>query len=313
MPGHTFSRREFLAQATALSSCLLGPAAGDSGAQTEPPFSLRYLLASSLYGYADLADVVRQVPLCGAGALDIWPRIHGNQREQLDELGEARFAELLRQNQVSLGCITQFPLGPFRLEHEMRLAQRFGCPTIVTGAEGPKPRKGSELKAAVRQFVDRLGPQLDLAAECGVTLAIENHANNLIESPDSLKWLVEFRPSQHLAVALAPYHLPQDESLLCHLIRALAPDGIAIFYAWQHGMGCMQKLPKDQELLQLPGRGALDFAPLLAALEETQYAGWTEIFMHPVPRGIPIRETTQAVTTEICQARDYLQACLQQR
>ncbi len=311
MTGQECNRREFLAQAAAVSSSILGPAVGATWAQTEPAFSLRYLLASSLYGYTELAEVVRQVPMCGANALDIWPRVHGNQREQLDEMGEARFAELLRQNQVSLGCISQFPLGPFRLEHEMKLAQRFGCPTIVTGAEGPKQLQGSELKAAIHQFVNRLRPHLDLAAECGVTLAIENHANSLIESPDSLKWLIEFRPSEHLAVALAPYHLPQDEALLSDLIRALAPDGIAIFYAWQHGMGCMQKLPKEQELMQLPGRGALDFTPLLAALQETQYAGWTEIFMHPVPRGIPIRETTQQVTAEICQARDYLQACLQ--
>jgi hypothetical protein len=40
------------------------------------------------------------------------------------------------------------------------------------------------------------------------------------------------------------------------------------------------------------------------------YRGWTEIFMHPVPRGIPIRDTTPAVTTEINCARDYLAKCL---
>jgi sugar phosphate isomerase/epimerase len=81
---------------------------------------------------------------------------------------------------------------------------------------------------------------------------------------------------------------------------------MAVFYAWQHGMGCMTKLPKEQELLQMPGRGELDFGPLLQALADVDYRGWTEIFMHPVPRGIPILDTTAAVTEEINRARTYL-------
>jgi len=83
-----------------------------------------------------------------------------------------------------------------------------------------------------------------------------------------------------------------------------------MFYAWQHGNGCMTRLPKQEELLQLPGRGPLDFTPLLKALREIQYQGWTEIFMHPVPRGIPILETAEEVTNEINRSREYLAECL---
>jgi len=75
-------------------------------------------------------------------------------------------------------------------------------------------------------------------------------------------------------------------------------------------MGCMKKLPKEQELLQMPGRGSLDFAPLLAALKQIGYQGWTEVFMHPVPRGIPILKPTSAVTEEINRARRYLETLL---
>ena len=60
----------------------------------------------------------------------------------------------------------------------------------------------------------------------------------------------------------------------------------------------------------MPGKGTLDFAPLLAALKEINYHGWTEIFMHPVPRGIPIHETAAEVTREINVARDYLETQL---
>ena len=72
----------------------------------------------------------------------------------------------------------------------------------------------------------------------------------------------------------------------------------------------MKKLPKEEELLQMPGRGELDFTPLFAALKNINYKGWTEIFMHPVPRGIPILETTAEVTAEINRARKYINTCL---
>ena len=180
---------------------------------------------------------------------------------------------------------------------------------MVTGGRGPKSLKGSELKSGVAEFIEKMKPHLEVAEQNGVTIAIENHSNNLIDSPDALKWLAELRPSKHLAIALAPYHLPQDEKLLAELIVSLG-NSIAIFYAWQHGMGCHEKLPKEQELLQMPGRGKLDFAPMLSALKQINYLGWTEIFMHPVPRGIPILEPTSAVTREINRSREYLKKTL---
>lgn len=75
-------------------------------------------------------------------------------------------------------------------------------------------------------------------------------------------------------------------------------------------MGCHQKLPKEQELLQMPGRGDLNFGPLVSALKRIDYKGWTEIFMHPVPRGVPILETAAEVTAEINRSRNYLDALL---
>jgi sugar phosphate isomerase/epimerase len=192
----------------------------------------------------------------------------------------------------------------------MRLAQRLGCGTIVTGGEGPVGLTGGELKQAVAKFVEAMKPHLAVAEETGVTIAIENHAKNLIDAPDSLRYLADMRPSPHLAIALAPYHLPQDTELLSGLIRELG-DSLEVFYAWQHGQGCMERLPKEQELLQMPGRGELDFGPLLSALQAINFRGWTEIFMHPVPRGIAILETPAQVTEEINRSRSYLSSLLE--
>ena len=152
-------------------------------------------------------------------------------------------------------------------------------------------------------------PHLEIAEQTGVTIAIENHSSSLIQSPDSMKWLHELRPSKKISIAFAPYHLPQDEKVLSSLISDLR-GGIEMFYAWQHGMGCMKKLPKEQELLQMPGRGKLDFQPLMASLAAIEYTGWFEIFMHPVPRGIPILPTAEEVTDEINRSRSYLETKL---
>ena len=277
---------------------------------SETPFELNYILASCMYGTLSLAEIVPEVKKIGSEHIDIWPRVHGNQREQVEAMGNAAFADLLADHGVGLGIATRFDLGPFGLADEMAFCQEFGASLIVTGSEGPKGLAGEELRVAVADFAEGLKPHIATAEKHGITISIENHSSALIESPDSMRWLIEFTDSPNLGIALAPYHLPDDAELVAQLIEDLGP-GLALFYAWQHGMGCHEKLPKEQELMQLPGRGDLDFAPILSALKKITFPGWTEIFMHPVPRGIPILDTAADVTDEINRARHYLDALAQ--
>ncbi|MDP6777308.1 MAG: TIM barrel protein, partial [Candidatus Latescibacteria bacterium] len=262
---------------------------------TDAGFRLRYILPSCLYGTLPLSEILPEVAAIGAEGLDIWPRVHGNQREQVEEMGHEAFGELLDAHGVRLAISTRFDLGPFELRDEIAFVCALGGSLLVTGSKGPKGLEGDELRAAVSEFAEGLRPHIAAAEAHGVTIAIENHGNALIETPESMKWLIEFTRSPHLGIALAPYHLPDDAAWVSSLIGNLG-DGLALFYAWQHGMGCQEKLPKEQELLQLPGRGDLDFSSILAALKRIGYTGWTEIFMHPVPRGIPILDTAAEVT-----------------
>jgi sugar phosphate isomerase/epimerase len=311
-PMSDLSRRTFLGSLGAVCGTSLLPATAMCRVlEWARSFELRYMVASCMYGYMYIGEILPELAKCGSSQIDLWPKRHGNQREQLQDLGEDLFQQQLDRHNVKVGCLTQYPLGPFGLKEEMQLAKRLGCSLIVTGGDGPKGLAGDELKKAVSVFAEKMKPHLEVAEEHGVTIAIENHANDLFETADSLRWLREFAPSKRLAVALAPYHLPQVPEELAQLIRDLG-DSIAMFYAWQHGDGCMTKLPKEQELLQLPGRGPLDFAPLLKAMSDIQYQGWTEIFMHPVPRGIPILETAQEVTAEINRSREYLAGLLKE-
>ena len=271
----------------------------------DKPFELNYILASCMYGTTPLAEIVPEVKKSGNEHIDIWPRVHGNQREQVESMGNDVFAALLATHEVGLGISTRFDLGPFGLAEEMAFAQEFGASLIVTGSTGPKGLVGEELRAAVADFAEALKPHIAAAEKHDITISIENHGSALIETPDSMKWLIEFTNSPHLGIALAPYHLPDDAQLVAQLIKDLG-QGLALFYAWQHGMGCHEKLPKEQELMQMPGRGSLDFSPILSALKKINYSGWTEIFMHPVPRGIPILDSTADVTSEINRAQRYL-------
>lgn len=272
-------------------------------------FQLRYVLASSMYGTSKLEEIVPEVRETGAEHIDIWPRVHGNQREQMEAMGHDAFAALLEKHKVRVGVLTRYDLGPTRLQPEMAVAKRFKVPVIVTGSGGPKDLQGEDLKAAVKKFAEQVKPHAEAAEKHGVTIAIENHSSSLINAPDSLRWLAELAPTR-VGIALAPYHLPQKSELIAELIRDCGTR-IAHFYAWEHGKGSTQKLPKEEELTQLPGRGPLDFVPILAALKKVGYGGFTEIFMHPVPRGVPIRESTAKVTEEINQVRNgYLAKCL---
>ncbi len=285
--------------------------------EAKASFHLRYMVASCLYGGFPLDVILPEVRKSGAGYVDIWAS-HSKpvtQRQMVEDIGHQAFLAKLNKHALKLGCLTHYEAGPFRLQQEMPVARKLGGPgtLLACGSQwAGSPTKNPtpvEIKQAVRAFVDKLKPHVDRAEQTGTVIVIENHGTSLIETPDSVRWLVEFETSPNLGVALAPYHLPPDAEMIAGLIEDLG-NRIKLFYAWQHGMGAATKLPKEQELLQMPGRGSLDFTPIVGALRKINFQGWTEIFMHPVPRGIPILDTAEAVTAEINRARRYLESCL---
>jgi sugar phosphate isomerase/epimerase len=299
------NRRSFL------RSTSLALAAGSSAAFAREAGSwrFRYLLASSMYGDLRLEEILPEVAKTGAGHIDLWPRPHGTQRGQAGEMGDEAFAGLLGRHGVKLGCSTRFDLGPFRLRDEMRFVSKLGGDLLVCAGQGPKGLKAAALKMAVKKFAEQLKPHAEALADNKVRLAIENHGSNLIDTPDSLKWLAEMT-GDSIGVALAPYHLETHDmgsKEIAALIEALG-DRILLFYAWQHGKGCRSVMPKEDELLQMPGRGELDFGPIVASLRKIDFRGYASIFMHPTPRGIPILPTIARTTAEIARARACLEA-----
>ena len=296
------NRRHFLQSLAALAAA---PASAAEGA-----WKLNYMLASSLYGNLPLAEILPEVKKTGATGIELWPKKHGTQREELDAIGVEKFAAMLKEHGISFGGTTRYDRGPFKLTEEIKLGKQLGGTFIVTGGAGDYKVTPEQLKKNVKGFVEKLKPHAALAAKNGVTIGIENHVNNLIDKPDSLRWLADdIRSIPGLGIALAPYHLPQDTALLADLIKH-ADQKLTLFYAWEHGMGCSKPMPKEEEIQQLPGRGKLDWKPLLIALKEIKFTGPTEIFMHPTPRGFPILPTAAETTAEIVRAKNHLDALI---
>jgi sugar phosphate isomerase/epimerase len=273
------------------------------------PFRLKYLLASSLFGTLPLEVVLSSASKTGAEAVDLWPRPHANHREQMEELGLERSLALCTKYNTRIGALSRYDLGPFGLAKEMAVARELGAEMIVTGCGRGKPADPKATEKAVEALIQDLRPVAECAEKEGVRVAIENHSGTLLATPESVRWFLQKNPYPRIGLALAPYHLPQDPQLIAKLIEE-AGKQLFVFYAWQYGKGCMQKLPKEEELEQLPGRGPLDFPPIMAALQKIRFSGWTEIFMHPYPRGVPMLDTPEQIVEELNRSREYLERSL---
>ncbi len=265
------------------------------------------MLSTNQYGTLPIADIVPQVAAADCLGLDIWAGRWGNQREQIDALGHDRFAAPLAQHRATVSCYTCLDPGFQRCEPHLRAMKKFGVNKIVAGfpsVPGGKDLRGDALRNAIRGSLEKLKPIIAIAGEQGVELAIENHLNGLLETPDGLRVLADEIRENHVGISFARFHLPQDAALPGKLVDDIAPK-ILYFYAWQHGDGSGDLAPSKQKR-QLPGVGPLDFKPMLAALKRHRFAGYTSVFMHPTPRGAPLHSTVKEVTAELNKAREFL-------
>jgi sugar phosphate isomerase/epimerase len=301
---------------TFLSTAALGAVAAVRGgranaAPAAEPWQPRWILASALYGSFPLAEILPEVAKTGADMIDLWPKPHGTQREEVDTLGEEKVKAMLATAGVQLGGIACYKVGPFKLADEFALAKRLGGAgtVLVTTAPGKGSLTGDALTAAIKAFLEKLAPSIAAADATGGVIAIENHSSSLLQTPEGIRRFAELATHDRVGVAFAPHHLPQDAALIATLARDLGPK-VKFVYAQQHGKGSKEKLPKDDEMLQMPGRGPLDFVPLMRELAAMRFAGPVEIFMHPVPRGVPILDSVAAITAEVNRARSHLLATL---
>ena len=215
---HAVTRRHWIG--TTAAACAAATTAGDTPAAAA--WSPSYLLSSALYGNAPLADILPEVAKTGAASIDLWPRPHGGQREEVDTLGVDTVADLLKKHRVRLGGIACYRPGAFKLASEFDIVRRLGDANtvLVTMAPGDGTLTGQPLDEAIRRFLGRLEGSIGEAERGGGVIAIENHANSLLRPPASIRRFAALVESEHIGLALAPHHLPQEANLLADLAGA---------------------------------------------------------------------------------------------
>jgi hypothetical protein len=96
------SRRAFL-KATGISAAGIASGGVVKAAVAADGWRPRWILSSAMYGSFPLAEIVPEVAKTNADMIDLWPKPHGTQREEVDSLGEATVREMLAAAGIRLG------------------------------------------------------------------------------------------------------------------------------------------------------------------------------------------------------------------
>lgn len=308
-PCSLVSRREVLGwSAAALIGSLLSSVRKGEADETKPAprWKPNFVVASSLFGNLSLREILPNLKACHTKKLDIWHKPHGTQRDEMNELGREGFLKMAEEHEVQVAVGTCYPLGPFKLQEEMTWLKSLGGHILVCGARGPANVSGAEAKREVTKFLEEMKPHLGVAEEQGITIAIENHSNQFLFTPDSIRYFAEMNKSKNLGIAFAPHHLYKFEADLTQLFRDVCHQ-VPFFYAQEYHKSAYEKSEKEEELKQLPGLGKLNYASILAVMRELRFEGLIEVMMHPMPRGVPILPTAKEVAAEIDKASLYLE------
>jgi len=165
-----------------------------------------------------------------------------------------------------------------RIEHTLRcigLASRLSSPTVSIQPGGPMIGTGLSRRQAGDLFAEGLRAVLPTARESQVVLAIEPEPGLFIESATEY---AEFKrqyfpdePAVKMNCDLGHlYCVGEDPAAV---IRAMPGEIAHVHLEDIAASRVHQHLP--------PGRGAMDFAAIFAALRQTRYSGWVTVELYP--------------------------------
>ncbi|MHC4741731.1 MAG: sugar phosphate isomerase/epimerase family protein [Planctomycetota bacterium] len=250
----------------------------------------RMRLSTSSIHYMELAieQACERIADLGFEAIDIWSAHEGC--PHLDDvqkrLGAEGLKKLLGKHKLKLFAFSVYKGGYPRYAD---LLGKAGGGVAIRGSS--RAAKPEELTSKMKEFIESLKPQVELAEKNKSFLAIENHGNALLNTLDSLKAFVDINKSKHLGIALAPYHIQGLKASVPEAIRICGKQ-LLFFYAWQRAKGNEQ----------LPGVGPTDMQPWVEALGEIRYRGYVNPFMHGHPEA-------DVMSANLARSRDYLKEC----
>ena len=160
-----------------------------------------------------------------------------------------------------------------RIDHTKRaltLAKELGAKCITTEPGGPV--EGRTWGECLRLFVEMLKPVVAHAEREGVMLLVEPEPDLLIETADQYLEFAGKLQSPYLGLNfdIGHFYCVKDEPAptvhkLKEHIRHVHLEDIAATRVHHH---------------LIPGEGAIDFGPVLAALRDVGYAGWVTVELY---------------------------------
>jgi sugar phosphate isomerase/epimerase len=201
-------------------------------------------------------------------------------RDELDMLTPARrrrIKELLAEHKLALpamaGHRSLVATDPAvhtenwrRLQGAIDLAAEWATdegPPVIDTTVGGKPSEWEQLRDVM---LDRLGRLCDYAAERGVTIAVEPHVSNALDTPDKVLWVIRTLGRANLKITFDISHfnvqgIPIEES-----VEKLVP-----VTAFTHIKDERGSAPNHEFLI--PGEGEFDYVRYLKAMERAGYTG----------------------------------------
>ena len=289
-------RRQFIrTTAIPLVALALPGLSGAARAAQGAAWRMRLTLSSVMFAELPFEEVCERAAKLGFEAIDIWCPFDRCKHlsDVATRLGPDGLKQVLATHKLTLGSFTTYctPSEAVGFPAYADFIGKSGGGLVVRESQYIQV-KPEDLTAKMREFFEKLKPQIELAAQAKVRLAIENHGGALLGTADSFKAFVDLNPApEHVGVGVAPYHLQDIKASVEEVIRT-AGSQLLFFYAWQKAGG----------INQLPGHGPADFVPWLKALATINYQGCISPFMHGNMK-------PEDMTTGLTKACAYLQEC----
>ena len=141
----------------------------------------------------------------------------------------------------------------FEMAHRLHFD---GSPVLVTTTTGRSAPLWGSGKDQIR---DSFLVLADMAAECGVIVAIEAHAGTDFETPEKAVWLMEQTLHPNLKLDLDISHFVVEGSEMAHSVELCAPHAAMVHI--KDGVKV-----DGQVVFCLPGDGGIDITGFLSAL-----------------------------------------------
>ncbi len=254
---------------------------------------MRLAFSTNAFKQVSLEESLRQIAACGYAGVEIMadvphaypPQVDASRREALRGLLAA-----LGLAVTNLNAFTLFAQGDTwhpswiepdpaarerRIEHTVgaiELARDLGAPGLSLEPGGPLP-EGMDRAEAERLYRAGLERVLPTAEACGVDLLIEPEPHLLIERPD--EYLAFMAGMKHPRVGL---NFDIGHFFCVGVDPAEAARTLAGHIRHVH----LEDIAPSREHKHLvPGRGAIDFPAVFAALREAGYDGWVTVELYP--------------------------------